>query len=110
MVIFMIGAAVLLLIASIVLLTKSRYQTIETARGAGAEELEVKRAYLKDYGVRCRVNADASAPVSGFAQTNQAHSGIHKLEVHRKDVNRAKNLLKQYEEERKAEQGVLLQL
>ncbi len=105
---------VLILVALIVaVISKSRWVTIATARGEHAEELDRKSAYLKSQNVRNRVDTNQSGAPSGITPGAAFNGGVQKstvfrLEVKPKDRARAMELLEQFEQERKADEGLSL--
>jgi hypothetical protein len=87
---------VLLLIGWIVMRSRS-WQTLIVGTGGSAEEVETKYAYLKTHNVKCRLKTEASAGM-GIAQAGVPSSGnpTVKLDVHKKDVARANELLQEF--------------
>lgn len=89
--------AVLLLIAWVVLRSKG-WKTLLVGSGDAVEELEAKYAYLKTNSVKCRIQTEAAAGM-GIAQTDPNARGRStvKLDVHKNDVDRANDLLREFE-------------
>lgn len=97
---WVILAVVLLVIAVIVYASyvqKSKWKTVLEERGM-TEEASDKYSYLLNNGIRCRLRQIAvsnSGPQTGMAMQSE---GIQKVrvEVHRDDYEKAKNLLDEY--------------
>lgn len=89
--------AVLLLIAWVAL-RGAGWKTLLVGSGDGENELEAKYAYLKTNDVKCRLKVEAAAGM-GIAQSELAGRGrsTFKLDVHKKDVERATELLQQFD-------------
>ncbi|MCZ8514508.1 hypothetical protein O9H85_19195 [Paenibacillus filicis] len=101
------GLALLLVVAGIIYLMYRRsagWRTLKSGAGPQAEELEARYAYLKSNQVKCRLQSDSPSP--GMAAVHTAASAVDaanrervKLEVHKKDLAKAEQLLQQFEEE-----------
>ncbi|CAM4356237.1 hypothetical protein [Paenibacillus tarimensis] len=113
-----VGAAIL--VGAVVWFSKSRWKTIETARGGNVDALEVKNAYLKDKDIRSRVKVEnGGTPVTGIASTtgtldtsfgaaDAADDTVYRLEVNAGDLDKAERALQQFEQEVQHDEGVRL--
>ncbi|PYI52569.1 hypothetical protein [Paenibacillus flagellatus] len=100
---WMIMLLVALLIVAWFAVRSAGWKTVQAATGGNAEELEAKYAYLKSNNVKCKLRSEAGAGV-GIAQPGIGEAAGHstvKLYVHKKDVERATELLEQFERESK---------
>lgn len=81
---------------------RSRWETLLTATGPNAGELEAKYAHLKSNNVRCKLESEARPALgSGFAANAampDAAGSIVKLKVHQANMEQAKELLEQFPE------------
>ncbi|MFB9328741.1 hypothetical protein ACFFSY_22630 [Paenibacillus aurantiacus] len=101
--ILIIVGATVFVIAAAILIRASRWKTVLTASGNQAEELQDKHAYLHGRGIRSRVRELDGQPASGIAAGAMNTSGqpsALKLQVHKDDVQRAKEALVDYTHER----------
>jgi len=108
-----IAGVVILVALIVVIVSKSRWTTIATARGEQAEELDMQSAFLKSHNIRSRVEANQSGAASGITPGASFTGGapksmVFRLEVKPKDKARAKALLEQFERERKADESLSL--
>jgi hypothetical protein len=89
--------AVLLLIAWVAL-RGAGWKTLLVGSGESGNELEAKYAYLKTNDVKCRLKVEAAAGM-GIAQADVAGRGrsTFKLDVHKNDVERANELLREFD-------------
>ncbi|TMV48130.1 hypothetical protein FE783_19455 [Paenibacillus mesophilus] len=89
--------AVLLLIAWIAL-RGAGWKTLLVGSGDSGNELEAKYAYLKSNDVKCRLKFEEAAGM-GIAQADVAGRGRStvKLDVHKNDVERANELLREFD-------------
>lgn len=96
-----VGVTVFVIAASVLFRT-SRWRTVLTAPGSQVEELQNKHAYLHGRGIRSRIREQDGQPASGIAAGAMHASGQHalmKLQVHKDDVQRAKDALVDYTHE-----------
>lgn len=109
------GGLALLLVAVAVIYFIYRqsagWRTLKVGTGPQAEELEAKYAFLKQNQVKCRLKADTPAAMGAVhtaaaAVDSHSHERV-KLEVHQKDLDRAEQLLQQFEEEQPGTSPVL---
>lgn len=101
-ILIIVGVTVFVIVAAILIRT-SRWKTVLTAPGNHAEELQNKHAYLHGRGIRSRIREQDGQPASGIAAGGMHASGHHsalKLQVHKDDVQRAKEALEDYTHER----------
>ncbi|WP_308639540.1 hypothetical protein [Paenibacillus silvisoli] len=100
-ILIIVGVTIILIVA-VLLIRKSRWKTVLTAPGHQAEELQNKHAYLHGRGIRSRILEQDGQPVSGIAAGTMHSSGYNvamKLQVHKDDVQRAKEALEDYTHE-----------
>ena len=109
--ILLIVAGVAILVALVVVVMNNRWRTIVTAKGNMAEEVERKRAYLRDQGVKCRVRTENAAGPAGFAAGlggELPSTAVVKLDVKPSDRAKAMQLLEQYDREQRQEMTLSL--
>lgn len=75
------------------------WQTLMAATANTAEELQAKYAYLKDNGVKCRLRTESDTDLGAMKGVDAGGNHVVKLDVHKKDIDRAANVLEQYEKE-----------
>ncbi|MEC0213895.1 hypothetical protein [Paenibacillus ehimensis] len=98
----------LAVIAAICLLysRSSQWKTVMAASGPEARDLQARHAFLKSKQVKCRVKSDTDAGLSAIQTAAEAvdlhHPERLKLDVHAKDLDKAEELLQQYEEKQPA--------
>ncbi|SDW04135.1 hypothetical protein [Paenibacillus sp. CF384] len=94
-----VGVTVFLLVAVLIIRT-NRWKTVLTAPGNQAEEIQDKHAYLHGRGIRSRIREleGSSASTGIVAGTMHARGSTPalKLQVHKDDVQRAKEALMDY--------------
>lgn len=94
-------AWMIMLLAAIVvvgwLVQRSRnWQTLLVGSGENsANELEAKYAHLKSNEVQCKLKVEAASSM-GIAPGGATHSTV-KLAVHKRDVDRANELLEEFD-------------
>ncbi|MFK7694977.1 hypothetical protein [Paenibacillus sp. HJGM_3] len=97
--IIVVAAAVI--IAAVIYRSRS-WQTVATGNGRTAEEVQAKYAYLKANQVKCKLKTE-EAPTMGAVQGSGNYAdgptSNVRLEVHKKDVDRATELLKTFGEQ-----------
>ncbi|REE67585.1 hypothetical protein A8990_14212 [Paenibacillus taihuensis] len=93
-----VGVSVFLVLVILIART-SRYRTVLTAPGSQAEELQNKHAYLHGRGIRSRIREEGAQPTAGIAagtmHTSPNYSAVQ-LQVHKEDVEQAKQALEDY--------------
>ncbi|MFC3345756.1 hypothetical protein ACFOHW_25625 [Paenibacillus abyssi] len=99
----------LALIVIIAAMSKSRWTTLESARGNQTEDIQTKYAYLQSKDIPSRLRTEAIGPASGFASgsgMSMASGGggfqneLFKLQVRPKDKERARAVLQEMKKER----------
>lgn len=97
--IVLVAAAVL--ITAIVMRSRS-WQTVMAGTGRSADEVQAKYAYLKAKQVKCKLKTEEN-PSMGAVQGNAAYAvdapAQVRLTVHKKDVERASQLLETFDKE-----------
>ncbi|MFC4101626.1 hypothetical protein [Paenibacillus xanthanilyticus] len=106
-ILIIVGVSVFVVVAFLLFRT-SRWTTVLTAPGNQAEELQNKHAYLHGRGIRSRIREQDGQPVSGFAAGPTSHHAAVSLQVHKDDVQRAKEALVDYTHERHTSHSPLL--
>lgn len=102
----------LVIIAAIYLLysRSAQWKTVMTS-GSDARDLQARHAFLKSKQVKCRVKSDTDAGLSAIQTAAEAvdlhHPERLKLDVHAKDLDKAEELLQQYEEKQPAASALL---
>jgi hypothetical protein len=98
--------AIILVVAAVlvgVLVMRSRnWQTVMAGSGRTADEVHAKYAFLKANQVKCKLKTEEHAPMGavqgGGAYATEPSSNV-RLDVHKKDVDRASELLQTFDKE-----------
>jgi hypothetical protein len=103
-VVFFMEALLLLAVALGLLIFMYRrnanWRTLMISSGENVEELEARFAFLKSQQVRCRVQTETAGQMGAIhAAASQPRTETLKLEVHVKDLDKAGQLLEQFEAE-----------
>ncbi|TYP79305.1 hypothetical protein [Paenibacillus methanolicus] len=106
-ILIIVGVSVFVIVVAILFRT-SRWTTVLTAPGNQAGELQNKHAYLQGKGIRSRIREQDGQPVSGFAAATSGQYSAMNLQVHKDDVQRAKEALVDYTHERHTSHSPIL--
>ncbi|WP_284642912.1 hypothetical protein [Paenibacillus silviterrae] len=77
----------------------ANWRTLMISSGENIEELEARFAFLKSQQVRCRVQTEMAGQMGAIHASPQPRTETLKLEVHVKDLDKAGQLLEQFEAE-----------
>lgn len=105
-VVFVMEMAIVLVVAAVIvgtLVMRSRnWQTIMAGNGRSADEVHAKYAFLKANQVKCKLKTEENAPMGavhgGGSYAAESSSNV-RLDVHKKDVDRASELLQTFDKE-----------
>ncbi|MBD2845774.1 hypothetical protein IDH44_11280 [Paenibacillus sp. IB182496] len=96
----------LVVIAIVVAATKSKWTTLETARGNQSDDIQDKYAYLQSKDIPSRLKSEATGATSGIAaggSMDVASAGMGneliKLQVRPKDKERAREAIEELKHE-----------
>jgi len=94
----LIALAVAVVIVALAVRQSRKWQTVFSATGKNAEQAEAKMAYLRSHGIKCKLKTGAGPETNGIQGMGDG-SRKAVLKVHKNDVEKAADLLKQYSEE-----------
>ncbi|RXZ84190.1 hypothetical protein EBB07_03705 [Paenibacillaceae bacterium] len=116
-VLIILGAAIVILVA-LALMTKSRWTTLEQARGNNSDEIQTKYSYLQSKHIPSRLKTESPGPASGIASGGMGFGTVGdtvgfrnelvKLQVRPSDRARAEEALQELAKEQLLHQGTSL--
>ena len=94
----LIVLAIVVVIIALAVWQNRKWRTVLSAGGKNAEQLQAKTAFLKSHGIKCKLKTSAGPETNGIQGMGDGN-GKAVLKVHKNDVEKATDLLKQYSEE-----------